>query len=188
MDDLRKQADVQEAMCARCGAAFRKRNRTYRFCSAHCRNVVYGRNLPGTLPRRVCALPECDLEFQPRRPMERCCSEAHGKKLWNQQHREPWNDRRRDNYHRRKATRKGASSGRPVRLAEIRERDGNRCHLCRRVVGSQPWPHPSSASLDHVVPLSRGGEHDPDNVRLAHLRCNVEKGADGGNEQLLLIG
>lgn len=42
--------------------------------------------------------------------------------------------------------------------------------------------------MDHVIPLTKGGNHELANVRLAHLRCNVSKGNRGGNEQLLLIG
>jgi 5-methylcytosine-specific restriction endonuclease McrA len=45
-----------------------------------------------------------------------------------------------------------------------------------------------SRSIDHVQPLSRGGSHTTDNVRLAHLRCNVAKGNRGSGEQLLLVG
>jgi hypothetical protein len=100
-----------------------------------------------------------------------------------------WNDARRDQYHKRRAQKAGtSSSGRSVALVEITARDKNRCHLCRKRVSSKPWPHPLSASLDHVVPLSQGGDHTPENVRLAHLRCNVSKGNRGGNEQLMLIG
>lgn len=50
------------------------------------------------------------------------------------------------------------------------------------------WPERMSASLDHVIPLAAGGPHTPENLQLAHLRCNAKKGARGGNEQVLLIG
>jgi 5-methylcytosine-specific restriction endonuclease McrA len=33
-----------------------------------------------------------------------------------------------------------------------------------------------SATLDHVVPISVGGEHTRENVRCAHLRCNARRG------------
>lgn len=69
------------------------------------------------------------------------------------------------------------------------ERDRWRCHLCHQRVSSRAkWPDPRSASLDHVVPLSRGGEHSYANVATAHLGCNVSKGNRGGGEQLALIG
>ena len=174
--------------CLSCGQTFARSRRDQRFCSQFCGDVARGQRMPAALPLRVCALSDCEAEFQPLSAKQRCCSETHAKRLWNRENPEPWNDRRRDNYHRRKALKAGSATGRPVRLAEIRERDGNRCHLCRKTVPDRLWPHPLSPSLDHVIPLSKGGPHDPDNVRLAHLRCNVEKGADGGNEQLLLIG
>lgn len=73
--------------------------------------------------------------------------------------------------------------------AEIYARDGWRCGLCRRKVDvGLTYPHPRSASLDHIVPLSLGGEHVRSNVQLAHLGCNVRKGARSAGEQLLLVG
>lgn len=33
-----------------------------------------------------------------------------------------------------------------------------------------------SASLDHVVPLSLGGAHTPENTQASHLICNGRKG------------
>ena len=58
----------------------------------------------------------------------------------------------------------------PVYLDEIFERDKAHCYLCKGDVVR------TEASLDHVIPLSRGGIHDPSNVRLAHRRCNSRKG------------
>lgn len=174
--------------CPVCSKSFERSRRDQRFCSVFCSDVNRGQRRAVPLPLTVCALDDCDVEFQPMFLRQRCCSEAHGKKLWNRKNPEPWNDRKRDHYHRRRALKAGASTGRPVVLAEIRMRDGNRCHLCDKTVPDKAWPHPQSPSLDHVVPLSKGGAHDPDNVKLAHLECNTAKGNRGGNEQLLLIG
>lgn len=91
---------------------------------------------------------------------------------------EPWSDRRRANYARRRALKAGAAAGAPFTSAEVFERDGWLCGLCSQPVDSAvEYPDPASASLDHVVPLSRGGEHSLENVQLAHLSCNVSKGA-----------
>lgn len=38
-------------------------------------------------------------------------------------------------------------------------------------------PDPRSKSIDHIVPLSRGGTHVAANLQWAHLFCNVAKGA-----------
>ncbi|MFB6977700.1 HNH endonuclease [Streptomyces scopuliridis] len=182
--------------CQQCGADISNRHVTATYCSERCSNVFRGVVRDAPLPIQTCALPECGETFQPRRPTERCCSEKHGKLLYNRESRadgrqppEPWTDARRDRYHRRRAQKKATSTGAPVLLAEIAERDGWRCNICRQRVGKKiAWPHSRSASLDHVVPLSKGGAHDPANVRLAHLGCNSSKGNKGGGEQLLLIG
>jgi 5-methylcytosine-specific restriction endonuclease McrA len=72
---------------------------------------------------------------------------------------------------------------------EIHERDGWRCGICgRRVNRRLVHPHPMSASLDHVVPLSEGGAHTRANTQCSHLACNVTKNNRGGGEQLRLIG
>src|SRR5690606_9978743 len=64
----------------------------------------------------------------------------------------------------------------PYTTQEIAERDGFRCWLCgRKVDMSLPYPHPRSASIDHVVPLSKGGDDTRANVRLAHLGENVAR-------------
>lgn len=40
----------------------------------------------------------------------------------------------------------------------------------RRIGGDYP-------SIDHIVPVSQGGEHTWANVQLAHMKCNAQKGA-----------
>jgi 5-methylcytosine-specific restriction endonuclease McrA len=61
-------------------------------------------------------------------------------------------------------------------LGEVHARDGGRCQLCGKRVSLQyNWPDGRTASLDHIVPLSRGGRDDGRNIQLAHLRCNIRK-------------
>lgn len=74
--------------------------------------------------------------------------------------------------------------------AKVYERDRWRCGLCKRKVDRRlSYPHPMSVSLDHVLPMSRGGGHTYANVQCSHLKCNVDKGADAGEaEQLALVG
>lgn len=39
------------------------------------------------------------------------------------------------------------------------------------------YPDPMSKSVDHIIPLARGGSHEHSNLQWAHLRCNIGKGA-----------
>ena len=46
----------------------------------------------------------------------------------------------------------------------------NICYLCLRSMTFE------EASVDHVIPLSKGGLNHHNNYRLAHERCNQQKG------------
>jgi 5-methylcytosine-specific restriction endonuclease McrA len=71
----------------------------------------------------------------------------------------------------------------------IAERDKFRCGICGGKVDMKlQHPDPLFGSIDHIVPLSRGGTNDLANLQLAHLRCNLSKNDRGGAEQLRLIG
>ncbi|MDX3353901.1 HNH endonuclease signature motif containing protein [Streptomyces sp. ME01-24h] len=62
------------------------------------------------------------------------------------------------------------------------------CGLCGgRVAMKQTVPHPKAPTIDHVVPISEGGDDTRANVQLAHFLCNSSKGPRG-SQQLALIG
>lgn len=51
------------------------------------------------------------------------------------------------------------------------------CALCGQLVDKTlKYPHPYSATVDHIIPVSKGGHpSDLNNLQLAHLRCNLLK-------------
>lgn len=66
------------------------------------------------------------------------------------------------------------------RLA-VYERDGGICCLCDEHVDiTIRWPDPLSFSIDHIIPVSKGGADMLNNVQTAHLCCNISKGATSG--------
>ena len=68
-------------------------------------------------------------------------------------------------------------------------RDRWRCGICRLPVDKRlRYPDQRSASLDHIVPMSKGGGHTYINTQCAHLDCNLRKLAAGEGEQLALLG
>lgn len=75
-----------------------------------------------------------------------------------------------------------------VNLADIAKRDGYKCGICGKPVDmKRKHPDPGFPSLDHIAPLSAGGDAlDPSNLRLTHLRCNVTL-RDKGSSQLRLM-
>lgn len=61
---------------------------------------------------------------------------------------------------------------------DIFERDGWVCQICHDPIDpAAKWPDTRCASIDHIIPISKDGEHSRANVQAAHLRCNLSKGA-----------
>lgn len=86
-------------------------------------------------------------------------------------------DRRRST-HRRRA-RKSPIAER-YSLADVASAHGWACWICgtltRRPTESKLYD-PDLASVDHLIPLSLAGPDIVANTRLAHLRCNISRGA-----------
>lgn len=61
----------------------------------------------------------------------------------------------------------------------VRKRDGDNCFYCGKVMDFTPASNrifkDDHATLEHVIPLSKGGNHSWDNVVLACRRCNLMK-------------
>lgn len=95
------------------------------------------------------------------------------KEQWTE-YRNRWS-RENGSGHRGRARRYGVRYTRINRIT-VFERDGWVCGICGDPVDRNlAWPEPGSATLDHVIPMSRGGHHEPDNVQLAHFSCNLDK-------------
>lgn len=64
-----------------------------------------------------------------------------------------------------------------ISAQELALRDGTNCGICglpvdMRLTRASGLDCPS---VDHIRPRSQGGTHDPANLQLAHLRCNMAK-------------
>lgn len=169
--------------CVRCGKEAVVTKTTARYCShtcwyeakraQHSQVELSWRLLPkrphvataSSLPRlrrrwfSACC-PMCDTWFVTDNPRDRNCSPRCG---------------RRAGKDKRRALERQAFVA-PVSRHQVYERDHWTCQLCREPVArDQVVPHPQAPTLDHVIPLARGGTHEPANVQLAHYLCNSIK-------------
>lgn len=66
---------------------------------------------------------------------------------------------------------------------------GNQCWLCDQPINiGLRHPDPGSLSLDHAIPRSRGGSDWIDNLRPAHLSCNLSRGNRTDNRRRARTG
>jgi 5-methylcytosine-specific restriction endonuclease McrA len=86
---------------------------------------------------------------------------------YKQRHREANPEKHRENEHRRRARKNGATIG-PVDEAAVYELYGHRCIYCGAT---------EDLTLDHVIPLAAGGAHSEDNLVVACRSCNASKNA-----------
>lgn len=87
----------------------------------------------------------------------------------------------RDN-HRHRAKKHGVAYDSSITLKKLVERDGLKCAICGEVCdwNDHSWSKysgPMYPSIDHIVPMAKGGPHTWENVQVAHIICNSEKGA-----------
>ena len=89
------------------------------------------------------------------------------------------------NYSKDRRTRyKGITIDKNITLKKLYRRDKGKCALCGGECDMDDYKVINGAivcgndypSIDHIVPISKGGLHSWDNVQLAHRRCNSIKG------------
>ena len=83
---------------------------------------------------------------------------------------------------KRRAVKK-MSSHVPYTVEDVLLKYSTSCHLCKkeidfnlpRSVGKPGWEN--SFHIDHLIPISKGGNDTIENVRPSHALCNLRKGA-----------
>lgn len=75
-----------------------------------------------------------------------------------------------------KRARKYNAKRETINVRKVFDNDNWLCGICGELVDKEiPYPDRESASVDHIVPLSKGGNHTYDNLQIAHLQCNLKK-------------
>ena len=86
--------------------------------------------------------------------------------------------------HRRRIKLKEALVDKDIELPQLYRRDGCMCHICGGACDFEDFKINENGyfvvgktypSIDHVIPLAKGGKHEWSNVKLAHHYCNTLK-------------
>ena len=192
-------------VCIRCGTTFYPSNygsQIQKYCSDKCRikahysdnkKIVYGN------------CKQCNNEFIIGNNKTFCCNKCQkehkrlekirSRKLKKCYYCEKWRYGFRGKYCteecRRKANRikdelrkserlkRARSNGQydaDIDIYKLIERDGGHCYLCGDdVLFSYHYNDPKYPTIEHVMPISKGGTHSWDNVKVACRECNTRK-------------
>lgn len=107
----------------------------------------------------------CGKEYETYNPAQKTCSKECGKKL--------------THAHKHKRIPKSQLVDKDITLEALYRRDSGVCYLCGEPCDwndkTDKTVGPTYPSIDHMVPISRGGLHAWTNVKLAHFECNWKK-------------
>ena len=177
------------AGCLHCGNALPPRigkGGKFQFCTVKCR-ARHWYLIANPRPPRPCKRCGIDLPAGAHTNRDYCsraCKKAVDLEKWKETyHRKyktdlAYRDRFQRIGHVRRARIRGVTLERFSPLAVL-ERDGWTCQIC-----GVPTPKElrglkvsNAPTLDHIVPVARGGAHSMANTRCACLRCNTSKGS-----------
>lgn len=72
-----------------------------------------------------------------------------------------------------------------ITLPKLYKRDHGICYLCRKhLVLNDDYNRPDAPTIEHIIPICKGGTNTWNNVRLACRQCNVSKGMKSLKEYL----
>lgn len=168
--------EARTGPCAVCARVFVRRSvPSALLCSDECRQVQKDQQ---KADRLVCRCSKCGEQFVApkvrRHRCERCRAAA--VEAARKRHARAVRHLRK---HRHRARHYGVDFERGVTATKVFERDNWTCQLCgcrtpKRLKGSNEKRAPT---LDHIVPMSKGGGHTWVNVQCACWECNIAKGA-----------
>lgn len=122
--------------------------------------------------KRIVVCDVCGKQFITYNPQQKRCSTECAKA--HKRSKQPSKN------HRKRIRMYGGEYDCSVTLKRLIERDGLRCKICGEMCDPNDhrwskWFGPLYPTLDHVIPLSKGGGHTWDNVQVAHAICNSAK-------------
>lgn len=161
----KRRAEPVLASCPECLTPFLRTNPARRYCSRNCKDRLAARLSARRRPKT-----------EARRAIQRMWARAHAEE--NARRSREWADKNPEGARRRKITRRARerSAEGTWTLAEWRalvDAHAGRCAYCGRA---------DQLTIDHRIPLARGGRNSIDNLLPACATCNRQKACRGEEE------
>ena len=150
--------------CEQCNSSFNTKFTSAKFCSRQCEKR-HQKGLVGIFQPEMCVCPVCNAIFISSRCNSQCCSDECRKQLAR--------IKRNGRYKHLQVEGKFDPS---VILVNVFNKFNGKCVICDKQMKmegdcrSNDYP-----SMDHIIPLSKGGTHEWKNIQLLCRKCNCEK-------------
>lgn len=172
-EDMKKNLEPKVSIsksCPMCNQGFITTKTNKRYCSDSC-SYQYRLNKMET-ERKNNAIQfnkrckECGKHYSTTKNNSQYCSQECGKRYMN---------RRKETIRRKRIARNGKVDW-DISIERLLKRDGHVCYLCGEHVDTKVDTNLGTyPSIDHVIPVAKGGTHTWDNVKIAHRQCNSLK-------------
>lgn len=179
---MNKKSSWKSRICEICQIEYNPTWKLQRTCGRDCGSILRGRIPGGVSKLRPFYTSHCQscstliFSVQPKRALcenPECLKLANRKRGIAQYAKNP--ERFKTAAHRRRAL-VNLAFVEDVKLLEVANRDRWICHLCNEPVEKNlKNRNPKMGSLDHVIPISKGGKHSYENTKLSHYECNLIK-------------
>lgn len=154
--------------CESCNTDFLTALEWQRFCSLSCRKQ---KKLTYQSSVYFYKCDDCEIDFTTSRHLSGMSAKPPVRCKACQLERARLRDRKKT------LARQGALSSPRISVEIIAKRDSYICHLCNQLVDMDiKRTDKLGATIDHVLPISKGGLDTMENVALAHWICNIRKG------------
>jgi len=167
-------------LCPLCGKTFKAKKESAVYCSDECRKEKNRRyaiqhGIDNFIPKQIICR-ECGKKFttEYRKPRTVFCSDKCRNK----------NAKRVSKIIRRQKIKTNGKINKDISLVKLIERDRSICKICGKKIDNKDYIYDELnnfiagkyyPSIDHMIPLSKGGTHIWNNVQLAHRYCNTLK-------------
>lgn len=166
-------------ICCQCDKEFKRQKKAGKFCSRKC----YIDSLKAKTQTNIC--PMCGKEFNQRGRKLKYCSPLCSAKAQAEVYKR--------NTLTRRALRVTNGDVERINPKDIFDRDGWTCQICGekvlkslyKIKGTKRYAR--APSIDHIIPISRGGQHIKSNVQCACYLCNCRKGNRSSAGQMRLF-
>lgn len=156
--------------CIHCGNEYTTGRCNQKFCNEDCsyqyrlNQLDKQRKAEATHYHKRCK--ECSKHYTTTRSTRKYCSDTCN---------ERYSNRQKETTRRKRIMMNGKVDWN-ISIERLLKRDGHTCYLCGEVVNTNVDTNDDYyPSIEHVIPISKGGTHTWGNVKVAHRYCNSIK-------------